>query len=100
MIKCKKKGTVIAQLPLPSDQYGNYSKLEVIELALLHGKAAVIKAINEAKCYQKTAALHKFFPRESERYDDRIVRTLTAGYTVGSAEWQERAGQSRGVGSL
>ena len=58
---------------------------------LRYGKAAVIKAINEAKCYQKTAALHKFFPRESERYDDKIVRTLMAAHTVGSAEWQERA---------
>ena len=81
---------MIAELPLPRGD--NYSKTEVIELALLYGKAAVVKAIIEAKSYQKRSALYKFFPDgEEDCYDDGTVRALMAKYTVGSAEWHERA---------
>lgn len=90
VIKCKQDASkVIAELPPPRGD--NYSKLEVIRHAILYGKAAVIKAIDEAKCYQKKRALQKLFPGEGERYNDEIVRALMAKYTVGSAEWQERA---------
>ena len=64
-IKRARDGTVIVELPLPDPRNprGHYSKLEVIEYDVLYGKTAAIRAINEAKCYQKRRPLQKFFPR-------------------------------------
>ena len=61
VIRSKTDNSEIAELPLPnpSNPRGNYSQLEVFELSLCYGKAAVITAIDRAKkgdgsnCYQK-----------------------------------------------
>ena len=93
MIKCKRSGEVIAELPLPdpSNPRGNYSPIELFEYDVLYSTTAAVTAIDEAKSFQKRRALLEFFPAEGERYDDETVRALMAKFTVGSEEWHERA---------
>lgn len=82
------------ELPPPANgRKGEYTKAEVLRLAVRHGKAAVVEAIGSAtdadggRCYQPSSDLLRCFPRDGECYDEVTIRALLLDLDAGTDEW-------------
>ncbi|MGB2447349.1 MAG: hypothetical protein ACPICB_06435 [Candidatus Poseidoniaceae archaeon] len=70
-----------------------YSRIEVITLAIKHGKRPVIKAIHASLYGPKDRKLRGYFPSLHAKYDDDTIKALLSNLEKGSDEWMERVEQ-------
>lgn len=70
-----------------------YSRIEVIALAMKHGKEPVIKAIVASSYRPKERKLRDYFPSLHEKYDDDTIKALLLNLEKGSDGWMERVEQ-------